>query len=551
MKSIVFRVNAGQGAGVGHLVRCCCLASELQALGHKCFFLLANYDVAVIPFLDGFEYAYLYHAEQSLVTLAQSAPSDYSVENDAQITLQFIKGKSVDWLILDDYLLGKEWEAVFYGQGTKLMVIDDLCREHVCDSLLDVRWRGEGTEQAYDALIPKQADRLIGPQYALLSSQYQQNRQVKDSDVFTVLVGVGGGGDSRISRDIISALLQLAKTMDLIIKPILGPLTENKQLFDIFRSHKQVQPISGCFDLYPHLIECDLYIGAAGGVLYQLLALNKPALTFSLAQNQQTSLADLEGIGHYFHCDYDFDVEQLAPLVLTMSEQYQRIKALTSKAINIDGLGASRVAAFLLGSQPNELAEFIRPTQIQPEAYEILNEQYRIRSVLDSDINHYLDSRNLPANAKNMIDSKPIARLGHYAWWFNTHRSSYLLEKENQACLYIWHQVQSYQKRQFLIGGWFVCQAETSFQDALLALNWQLEHSDKHWPSLPWIAVIHRGNRYVKLMNDYLGFKEVKANHPYYDAIGSIFANASPDEFYYVMREPQATPLPQTTLLQD
>ncbi|WP_076410833.1 UDP-2,4-diacetamido-2,4,6-trideoxy-beta-L-altropyranose hydrolase [Shewanella sp. UCD-KL12] len=543
MKRIIFRVNAGQGAGVGHLVRCCSLARELKELGHECYFLLSYFDAGVLPFLDGLEYGYLFNHDQT-----PTERVSHSVELDARSTLQFLANKQVDWLILDDYLLGKEWEEIFFGQGTQLLVIDDLCREHVCDVLLDIRWRGDISNSAYDKLVPAQAVKLIGPQYALLDSQYRQPPQEQKRESFTVLIGVGGGGDNRVNSDIISALLQLTNTIDIIIKPILGPLTENKQLLDIFQGNNQIQPITDCFDLYPHLMECDLYIGAAGGVLYQLLALNKPALTFSLASNQQTPLADLEGIGHYFHCDESFDIGLLAPLILTIYEHYERVKVLPSKAINIDGLGASRVANFLLNSTAPKLAEFISPVQIKPESYENLNEHYRVRPVDDSDINHYLDSRNLSSNAQNMIESKPIARLGHYTWWFNTQRSSYLLEKDNQASLYIWHQIQDFKECQFLIGGWFVCQQNTSFQDALLALNWQLEHCDKYWPLIPWIAVIHKENRYVKLMNDYLGFNEVSEEHPYYAAIGSIFAGASIDEFYYVMREPKAKPLSQTTL---
>jgi UDP-2,4-diacetamido-2,4,6-trideoxy-beta-L-altropyranose hydrolase len=551
MKKIVFRVNAGQGSGVGHLARCCSLATQLQTLGHECIFLLARFDVSVLPFLDGFDYRYLYndYNDEELIHLA----TDKGWALDAKLTINFLKGQSVDWLIVDDYSLGKEWEAEVIGLKIKLLVIDDLCREHICDALLDMRWRGEQTSEAYDNLIPTIADRLIGPQYALLANQYQQKKVIASSHTnFTVLVGVGGGSDSLISIEIISALLQLTQSSNYIIKPILGPFTENKQqLLNKYSDHPNIKPIVDCYDLYPHLIECDLYVGAAGGVLYQLLALNKPAITFSLAPNQQTSLVDLEGIGHYFHCDSGFDVDQLAALVATISAHYSRVKKMDSKAINIDGLGVSRVVEYMLGGKPSALRAFIKPEQDGDIAYEKLNEDYSIRAVVDADINHYLDSRNLPANAQNMIESKLIERLGHYAWWFNTERDSFLLEKNKQTNIYIWHQVQQYKNRQFLIGGWFVCQENTSFQDALLALNWQLEHCDKHWPNLPWIAVIHRKNRYVKLMNDYLGFKEVPAEHEYFDASGSIFARASIDDFYYVMRETVSDPLSPLTFSKD
>ncbi|WP_153913945.1 UDP-2,4-diacetamido-2,4,6-trideoxy-beta-L-altropyranose hydrolase [Shewanella sp. TC10] len=545
MKKIIFRVNAGKGAGVGHLVRCCALAAELTADGHQCIFLLANFDASIQPFLSGIEHDFLYSNKESTAGV-----SAVDAIQDARLTREYIADKNVDWLILDDYLLGKEWEQAFSDINLKLMVIDDLCREHVCDALLDVRWRGEQTASTYDQLVPA-ADKLIGPQYALLSSQYQRNNtnaSQTDAGQFVILVGVGGGSDSLVSIDIINQLLTLSLNKSLLIRPILGPLTSNKSLLiETFKDHIQVEPIVDCFDLFPHLVASHLYIGAAGGVLYQLLALNKPAITFSIAENQRTALADLEGIGHYFHCDGELDISKLASLVNIVIEQYPRILSLKAKAVSIDGFGAKRVAQYFNDEAVTALSDFFTTNNQQDIAFEQLDENYRIRPVMDSDINHYLDSRNLPANAKNMIETKPIPRLGHYQWWLSTGRDSYLLEKKKRASLYIWQQVQQYQKRQFLIGGWFVCEAATSFQDALLALNWQLEYCDEHLPNIPWIAVIHRQNRYVKLMNDYLGFSEIDQKHDYFDAIGSIFANASIDDFYYVVRTPNVALVSQTT----
>ncbi|MCL1066586.1 UDP-2,4-diacetamido-2,4,6-trideoxy-beta-L-altropyranose hydrolase [Shewanella olleyana] len=546
MKKIVFRVNAGKGVGVGHLVRCCSLATELIKLGHHCDFLLGSFDVAVTPFLVGFKHHFLY-AEGDI---NQEEP-DWQM--DAKFTKDFLHGKQVDWLIIDDYNLGHEWESQFVEMPLCLMAIDDLCRLHCCDALLDVRWRGQTTNESYQKLIPKGTDTLLGPQYALLNQQYKQSGSlILGLKPFTVLVGIGGAGDSHTAIEIIDALIALTQIPQLIIKPILGPLTENKQLLlDKYKTLENVKPIEDCFDLYPHLSNCHLYIGAAGGILYQLKALNKPAITFSLASNQQTAHADLEGIGHYFHCEDDFNVDQVAKLVTCFAEHYSRIIKMKPKAVQVDGLGASRVAQFLVREQVPNLQATFYDGNTQCSEFESLSEHYRIRKVTDGDINHYLDSRNLSTNSQNMIQTKPIARLGHYTWWFNSQRESFLLEKHHQPSLYIWHQVQQYQKRQFLIGGWFVCNGESSFQDALIALNWQLEHCDLQWPNLPWVAVIHRENRYVKLMNDYLGFKEITLEHKYYDAIGSIFADASHDDFYYVIREPVANSLSPLVESQD
>jgi hypothetical protein len=166
-----------------------------------------------------------------------------------------------------------------------------------------------------------------------------------------------------------------------------------------------------------------------------------------------------------------------------------------------------------------------------------LSPEHRLRAVRDSDINHYLESRNLAANRRNMIGCQDIPQLQHYAWWFEARRDSFLLEKDGVPCLYIWHEMREHEGRRFLIGGWFVCEGEARFQDALLALNWQLEHCDAHYPGAPWIAVINRTNRFVKLLNEYIGFQDIAPEHAYGKIIASVFPQASHHDFHFVIRE--------------
>ena len=540
MNEVVFRVNASKSDGIGHLVRCVNLAKALTKLDFHCHFILSQLSKQLIPFVHNFSYECLY----------RNLPCQLNVALDAKLTMISLEKRDIRCLVIDDYYLGKEWESFFYDEGITLVVIDDLLREHLCDVLLDFRWRGKGTLSAYEEKVPLAAQLLLGSEFVLLDEQYQGTSEIQapQNQFFNILVGNGGGGDLKQLQDIIENILPLITRQPIKLMLIIGPMSNDTGPFiSRYLNEPNVEIIQDCVDLFPYLQVCDLYIGAAGGILYQLLALNKPALTFAMADNQQNPISLLEDIGHYFHCDGQFIFQGIGNFVLSVAEHYQRVKNLPSKVKILDGFGSMRVAYAISGLKVDKEGLTIKHVA-RSACYIQLNENYRIRPVVDSDINHYLDSRNLSINTQNMIESKPIARLVHYAWWFNTQRSSYLLEKDNQACLYIWHQIQTYQKRQFLIGGWFVCQANASFQDALLALNWQLEHCDKHWPSLPWVAVIHRENRYVKLMNDYLGFKEVDVNNNYYDAVSSIFVDASPDEFYYVMREPLADPLLQITL---
>ncbi len=538
MSLILFRTNAGRNTGLGHVARCATLARELAARGTHVIFVVDWLEPDTAPFLAGIDVRQLYDEPQQKI-----APLE-----DARALLAITGELHPDWIVLDDYRIGVEWEREISRAGLRLCAIDDLLRPHHCDLLLDYRWRGEQTQAAYDALIPHRARRLLGPAYTLLAEEYRRPCPEKGAgEPFTIMLGLGGGGEMTMLTAIIERLLGTAESYSRPIRllPLIGPLAfGGDALIERYRDNDAVTPLRGETDLYPYLCRCDLYIGAAGTTTYQLLALGIPALTFSIADNQKNELPLLEDIGHYFHLNNwtEEDAAALLPFVATAMHHHGRITQLIKQArCRVDGMGTARIADVLLGEQRAPQPTVV--SEVEPVVWQSLSGEHRLRPVTDKDINHYLDSRNLEANRRNMTTVKPIPRLHHYAWWFGAARESYLLEKQQRPCLYIWHEKRGLQGREFLIGGWFVCESEPEFQDALLALSWQLEHCDERYPGVPWLAVIQRENRFVKLMNDYVGFTEIGPDHPHAGAISALFPGAGHEQFYFVIREaPEAVP---------
>ncbi|MCR4376864.1 MAG: UDP-2,4-diacetamido-2,4,6-trideoxy-beta-L-altropyranose hydrolase [Rhodospirillales bacterium] len=536
MGTIVFRTHAGEMTGLGHMVRCADLARELITHGAQCIFLVDFLEDAVAPFVDDLDVRALY----------DRPPERLDLEVDARLVAEIVKEQPVDWVVVDDYRLGREWEGVLQKAGVKICVIDDLLRHHQCDVLIDPKWRGDETQTAYDTLLPSSAQKLLGPDYALLSAPFHNKpkRQVGASQApFTIMLGVGGAGDIELCAQIIDCLLvhQSDLGRDIKLVPVLGPLSKNTSAFvERYHNVSSVTPLVGEVDLYNHLLQSDLYIGAAGGILYQLMALGIPALTFALAESQRTDLNHLEDIGHFFHIENwsQSEVEKVPAFVKTLVHNYERVRRLcTTPKVTIDGLGTRRISHVLLGLGPSIPGQDVRSFGAHEEDRQ-LTDEHRIRSVSDRDINHYLISRNLDANCQNMISANRISYLDHYSWWFNVQRSSFLLMKNGSPCLYIWHGIKTRNSRSFLIGGWFVCGDAAGFSDVLLALNWQLNHCDNVAPGVPWIAVIHRHNKYVKLMNEYFGFQDIDLHHTYGDDISEIFNGACSRDFHYVVREP-------------
>ena len=112
------------------------------------------------------------------------------------------------------------------------------------------------------------------------------------------------------------------------------------------QSCTNVEILEGKTELFSQLKDVSLYIGAAGGIIYQLRALNIPMLSFAVSDNQTTTSSDLEDIGHYFHMPSfkETMMPKLAACVRVFLQQHKRVKALGDTAVvNVDTLGCERI----------------------------------------------------------------------------------------------------------------------------------------------------------------------------------------------------------------
>jgi len=540
---IVFRVFSTASSGLGHIVRCHFLAQALQQKGQTVVFVCDQLTPQTAEFL----------ADYTTINLYSQHPEKWDATTDAQATLTYLQNHHLapDWVVVDHYFLDAQWEEHIIGAGYRVLAIDDLVRSHCCDAVLDFKWRGSEPEAVYRDKVPDATQLLLGPQYCLLSPQLvrepENNLPLNASD-YTVLLSLGGGGDADILGRLMTELIQGGQQQEdalnqqgLHFQVVIGPLMQNRERIKSQYSQFGIRQmmvtfIEGKTNLDAELKACDLYVGAAGGTLYALRALKKPAITFSLADNQQTDQAVLDTIGHYFHLNHieDADFEKLAQWIFLCQQNQQRIQQLfASSEVDIDTLGAQRVADFMVSGQISELPKSNKSHHQWTE----LAGGRRLRAVEDADLNHYLASRNLPENCQNMLDIKPIQPIDHALWWFNTPRRSFLMtQATGEPLLYIWDELKQVDNSHFLIGGWFVCDAQTAFQEAMVALDWQLKQCVEDYPSVPWVAVISRQNKYVKLMNDYFGFKEIEPGGRYYKAVTTLFPKASQQDFYYVYK---------------
>ena len=509
----LFVVSTLPEKGLGHLVRCRDLARFLADKNIDCLFAVDWYSQDIASFLDDF---------QCNVTMKL-----------ADEVISLIKSENIATLIIDHYGIDEAWEKQVAPHLTKLVVIDDVKRRHNCDVLIDFKWRGSNTASAYEELTNPDAVHLLGPSYALMPTRIEHvPRRTEVGPTPQTPSRIMVGHHFLTTPQVITLAEQLPD--DIILTLVAGP-HDNISVTKL-HSCTKVEVLQGKTELFSQLKNIDLYIGAAGGILYQLRALNIPMLSFSIADNQNSDIPDLEDIGHYFHMPSfnEAMMPKLAACVRVFLQQHKRVKALGDTAVvNVDTLGCERIYNAIYNNKIDKAT-----TNVTNKTFIPLCNGYELETVDDTHINRYLAARNHPKNQIRMIDHSEISKLDHYTWWFNTKRQSYLLHESKVPQLYIWHESVVVDDKTFLVGGWFVVEKETNFQSALVALQWQLKHCEEHFPNTPWVAVIQKDNKFVQLLNKYLGFEEIPATHAYNSVCQSLFPRANIDEFQRVMKVP-------------
>lgn len=521
---IAIRVDAGVGVGLGHLARMKALADALKQNNHEIIFIVNSITSYILEFLEDYKVFDIY----------QDGVSDIDEDTDSIKCLEILKDHNVKKIVVDSYRLGIAWETAFKKNNIELIVIEDVPnRKHFCNVLIDYRPRADLS--IYDELVPIKAKKLLGPKFLLINKNFQKkyNRVTKTKNI---LISLGGGGDWSVLKEVIQTLV-LKLNEDSCLRIIVGPYAINSEyLEDLSFKNKNIVLRKNKTNIRDEYEETDLFFGALGTSLYELALLKKPAITFSIAENQFNDIYDLETIGHFLHLN-PLDLkktDRIVQLVLTLLHNQKRLQNLRDQ-INgaVDYEGPFRVAKFMtlgvLESPQKGLS-----LESNEEAHFMINQSISVRKCSDLDINHYLDSRNLSHNRKNMMVNEEIPRVEHYNWWFSNTRESYLVSKNGEKSLYIWHQLVTFNEKNFFIGGWFSCKEKLSFDIVLAALKWQLEETKRICPSAIWIAIIKKDNDFVNLLNKFLGFKSVSQVDVEFFAIKQFFNNSNELEFNFV-----------------
>ncbi len=388
----VFRVDSSEEIGFGHLSRCLNLAEELRLRGNDVTFVCRDLDGAGISSLE----------EKLFRTVLLPRSTDVILQSvDASELIASFAGVRPDWVVLDNYSLGSEWENAVRPFVEKIAIIEDLAdRHHDCDLLIDQNY-SDRTVEIFKQQVPEACKFLIGPKYAMLNSVFAKLREVSvtpRTELKRVFVFCGGSDPRNLTKTVLDALSG-DEFLNLAIDVVIGAQNQNFKPGSTKRYGSNIQFHESSDDFAKMMSKSDLAIGAGGTTTWERMCLGVPSIIVSIAENQVPTCEKLgrEGFVRYLGPQSEVTNESVAGAVREFLKTPSALGAVSFKSqIVVDGKGCKRVAEAMCPTSGDEL---------------------KVRLATKHDCIDYFNWVNDLQVRENSLDSADIEWTGHQKWF--------------------------------------------------------------------------------------------------------------------------------------
>lgn len=263
---VIIRTDASVSIGSGHVMRCLTIAKNLRRNGWLVIFWMERLPGNLIDFVasEGF----------LNITAAQQA----------------------DLYIIDHYQMNKEWEQSVRQYTAKIVVIDDLAREHDCDLLIDQNVY-PNFEARYDSKVPIDCVKLLGPKYLIVRDEFiiaRQQFQQRKNKIERLFIFMGGSDPTNETMKVLSALEGSQFTHIDVVVGSSNPMKEHIENICEKRNyyyHCQIDYMAKLMQ------QADFAIGAGGSTLWERCYLGLPSSSTIVADNQKEGTIYAEQLG--------------------------------------------------------------------------------------------------------------------------------------------------------------------------------------------------------------------------------------------------------------
>jgi UDP-2,4-diacetamido-2,4,6-trideoxy-beta-L-altropyranose hydrolase len=340
---LLIRADGNVAMGTGHVMRCLALAQAWQDCGGHSTFAMAQSTPSLERRLqdEGME--------------VECLPASGGTVEDVKQTIHFARRLNPDWIVLDGYQFGADYQAAIHDAGFKLLFMDDQgqAAPYCADLVLNQNFHAN---RSLYAQRDASTQLLLGPRYALLRREFRHwrkwNREIP-SVARKALVTMGGSDPDNLTVRVLEAIQKLSNP-ELETVVLVGGSNPHVGSMEKIISEQRlaVRLMVDAVNIGEWMAWADVAIAGAGTTFWEMCFLGLPGILLVLAENQE-GIAEAAGrlqiacnLGKQADLSADRIAEELDRLL--KSEEERTKQSINGRRI-VDGRGAERVVAFLSG----------------------------------------------------------------------------------------------------------------------------------------------------------------------------------------------------------
>lgn len=363
--NVVLRCDGSNEMGFGHIYRCKTIATELEARGLNCVFIIRGHQERTIyeAVLDGFNIIFLNsYIKPNVHTIGSASNVSESwlgASREVEVLeLNFyLQNLAPLLLIVDNYAYDQTIIKNLVLHKSFLVLVDDLNNRNLVGECLINHNAGFRLED-YDNTFKGSGsarELLIGLDYCLISAEFRKKKRIRTlrmESKYKLLIAMGSVDSENYTEKVLRSLhsSQISKKLEFHV--MLSKSSPNLYVLKEYVSNKNLDIT---FHLSPSSVEdlynrMDLAIGAGGTGCWERCANGLPTVIIATAENQIKIIQHVVSQKAAVFANLDSESSSFLPVVMEeFLSSPKRLKETSIKAANmVDGLGVKRAVDKIL-----------------------------------------------------------------------------------------------------------------------------------------------------------------------------------------------------------
>jgi UDP-2,4-diacetamido-2,4,6-trideoxy-beta-L-altropyranose hydrolase len=345
---LLIRSDAGPLIGAGHVMRCLALAQAWQDSGGRVAYAMAPGAPKIESRLA---------AEGIDVILLDAEPGS---EADGAETCRIAERLKADWLVLDGYQFGAEYQRAVKRAGFRLLAVDDYAHashywaDLILNQDINIDETLYGHREPYTQV-------LFGSPYVLIRREFlsQPRREGPAPETARkILVTLGGADPDNVTLEVIEALRD-SRIAGLEACVVVGPSNPRFSELEAAASSAggSIRVLQNVTNMPELMAWCDMAVTAGGSTVWELAYMGIPSMILIVADNQASFSHAIARKGAALLLGESRSVgrETLASEIAALAADRPRRESLGGNLSALaDGRGAERVCkAMIEGMHPS------------------------------------------------------------------------------------------------------------------------------------------------------------------------------------------------------